>query len=408
MLSTDQNIFNTGSEGQKRMIEYGSLFEELHIIIYTKSGFRIQNLGFNGKNNVFIYPTNSWIKLLYFRDTYKIAKKIFLNSKSYIQNSFVITTQDPFETGFMGYLLKRKFKLPLQIQIHTDFLSPYFWRESFKNKIRVLLGKWLIKKADCIRVVSGRIKKSILSRLNLNSEVQPRILELPIFVDTEKIKNTPIKTDLHKKYPDYDFIILMASRLTKEKNIEMALKALREIINTKTNIRTSDVQNINDNLGTSEAQTLKNQRKLVSILLLIVGDGQERENLEFRIQNLGLENNIKIENWTDDLASYYKTADLFLNTSNYEGYGRAIIEALAADCPVLTTDVGVASEIIEFGKSGIIIKPRDTKALIESILEIIRSRQNYRGRIREGVIKNKTEYLSQYKKTFSFCAFRKK
>ena len=394
MLSTDQNIFKAGSEVQARMIEYGQLVQELHIITYTKHNPNdYPSAAKKISNNVWAYSTNTSWKPLYFRDAYRIGKKIINQlpiTHAYRQAGnyqLLITAQDPFETGLAGYLLKRKFGLPLQIQIHTDFLSPYFWQESFKNKIRVLLGKWLVKKADCLRVVSQRIKNSILrSSQDIRSCDDPNIHVLPIFVDMEKIKNAPIKTDLHKKYPGYDFIILMASRLTREKNIGMAIEAMAELFN----VRTSEVQSIER-----------------SILLLIVGDGPEREALRLKAKSYNLKSNIVFESWTDDLISYYKTADLFMLTSNYEGYGRTLVEAGASGCPALTTDVGVAPEIIKFGESGIIIKPRDTKALAESILEIMRSRQNYRGRIGEGVIKNKNEYLSQYKKTFSFCSSRK-
>lgn len=383
MLSTDQNIFKEGSEARGRMIEYGSLAEELHIIVYADAKNTNKMRMMRISENVFVYLTNTRFKLFYFWDAYKIGKTIIRNWKLEIRNScdkVIVTSQDPFETGLVGYWLKKKFGIPLQIQVHTDFLSPYFWQESLKNKIRVLLGKWLVQRANCLRVVSQRIKESILRKSDFNiKEVRlPEIDILPIFVDVEKIKNTPVKTDLHKKYPGYDFIILMASRLTKEKNISMAIEAMQEIRNEK----------------------IENRKTL----LLIVGDGSERKNLGFRIQDLGLENNVKIESWTDDLISYYKTADAFLNTSNYEGYGRTLIEASVSGCPVLTTDIGIASEIIEPRKSGIIIKPRDTKALVESILEIIRTRKSYRGQIKEAIIKNKNEYLSQYQNTFDSCA----
>ena len=297
MLSTDQNILKAGSEAQNRMIEYGRLVEELHIIVRCQAlDVRFPKIG-----NVVIHPARLW-------QMYATGKKVI---KSLSYSSMIITCQDPFEIGLIGYWLKRKFKLPLQLQIHTDFLSPYFWKESWKNKIRVLMGKALIKKADGIRVVSERLKKSLLT---LGYALNP-IYVLPIFVDAEKIKNSPINADLHKKYPDYDFIILMSSRLTKEKNIKMAIEAFSEAISHKTEFRS---------------------------LLLIVGEGPERKNLESRIVNYELSDNVKIEPWTDDLVSYYKTADLFLLTSNYEGYGRTAVEAQAAGLPVLMTDVGVA------------------------------------------------------------------
>ncbi len=364
MLSTDQNIFKTDSAARERMKDYGTIADELHIIVYTNKLTTNNSQPTTLTDNVFIYPTNSKFKFFYFRDAYKISKPLVVSRKL-----SVITAQDPFETGLVGYLLKRKFQLPLQIQIHTDFLSPYFWRESIKNKLRVLLAKWLIPKADGIRVVSQRIADSLRSKIR---DQRSKITILPIFVDVQKIKNTPVKTDLHKKYPNHDFIILMASRLTREKNIGMVIEAISNIKNP---------------------------------LLLIVGDGPEIKNLQLTTYNLELQNSVKFEPWSSDLISYYKTADLLLLTSNYEGYGLTAVEAAAADLPVVMTDVGVA-----IGK---VIPVGNIKVLTEVLEDLIVNKI-----AREKIIKEQNaffrywptldDYLQKLKQSWQNCCLSPK
>ena len=134
MLSTDLKIFESGSESEKRIKDYGSLVEELHVIVKAASDSST-SLGAGKQQaasiigNVFLYPTNDRHKFLYFFNAYRIGKSIIRNWKLEIRNC-VITAQDPFETGLVGYWLKRKYKPPLQLQVHTDFLSPYFLRKS--------------------------------------------------------------------------------------------------------------------------------------------------------------------------------------------------------------------------------------------------------------------------------------
>ena len=365
MLSTDKNILIGGSESQQRMIDYGSLVEELHIVVKV-SGFKFQDLRLG---NVFVYPTHSRFKSLYLFDAYRIAKRII--SKLPTANCQLLTTcQDPFETGLIGYWLKRRFGLPLQIQVHTDFLSPYFWRESIGNKVRVILGRRLVKRADGLRVVSERIKESILQTTNY--KLQTNISVLPVFVDVEAIKNAPIKIDLHKKYPGR-FIILMASRLTREKNIGLAIRAMKEII-----------------------------KDYPEILLLIVGDGPVKRNLRLTTHNLQLENNVKFEDAVpfETLISNYKTADLFLLTSNYEGYGRTAVEATAAGLPVIMTDVGVAI--------GLVAPVGDKKTLIEK-LELLVASKEKRNKVLESqkavleFYDSKNDYLSKIKESWQNC-----
>jgi glycosyltransferase involved in cell wall biosynthesis len=379
MLSTDENIFKEGSEVRNRVFEYGKLVEELHIIIKSQiPNPKSQNFG-----NVFLYPTSSKFIFLYFFDAYKTASKIIRNWKPArpaggleIRNC-IVTCQDPFETGLVGYLLKKKFsargrsalggKISLHIQIHTDFLSQYFWKESLKNKIRIFIAKRIIPKADGIRVVSERIKRSIIVNCKLKIE-NSAIAVLPIFIDIEKIKNAPIKTDLHKKYPG-KFIVLMASRLTREKNIELAIKSAKNLIPNRPNL-----------------------------LFLIVGSGPEESKLKAISHNLKA--NVVFEPWSDDLSSYYKTSDLFLLTSDYEGYGMTVIEATAAGLPVLMTDVGVSvGSIIPVGNSEILAERLNS--LVSNSLERKRILENQKRILND--MPSKIEYLNLIKQSWSRC-----
>jgi glycosyltransferase involved in cell wall biosynthesis len=343
MISRDRNIFNPNSDVRQRMIEYGKLVEKLHIIVLSRP-----------------------FKLL------KIGKSI--------KGFDLITAQDPFEAGLVGWVFAKMFGASLQLQIHTDFLSPYFARESLLNRIRVLIAKFLIPHAVCIRVASERIKDSLLRITNY----ELRITNLSIFVDVEKIKNAPIRTDLHAKYPQFDFTILMASRLTKEKNIPLAIDVIKEICDAS---RDANIQmHANDtNVG-----------------LIIVGDGPEKQNLKSQISNLKINENIKIENWTDDLISYYKTADLFLLTSHYEGYGRTLVEAVAAGCKIISSDVGIAGEILPKEN---IFEVNNKEQLKEKIIKAIKGelpQTKFRSKIQT---KTKEEYLEEYKKSWKQCAY---
>jgi len=281
-----------------RVKEYAGLVEEYHVIVFAK-----RSLGLKSKQiapNAWIYPTNSMLRWLYPLDAVRIGKKI---------KATTITTQDPFESGWTGLKLKKIKKIPLEVQIHTDIFSPYF--SGFQNKVRKFLARTVLAKADKIRVVSNRIRDSLVERWPaLATKIEVR----PILVDIDKIKNATVKVNLHDKYRQFSKIILMASRLTKEKNIDLAIEAMPMILT-----------------------------KMPKVGLIIVGSGPEEEILKSKADKL--KDNIIFEPWSDDLPSYYKTADLFLNTSLFEGYGMTLVEAKAVGCPIVSTDVGVAKEI---------------------------------------------------------------
>ena len=331
MLSSDKRVLENGSDVWRRMRDYESLTDNLEIMFVTK---------------------NNYLKNFFHKTKIKPD---------------VVTTQDPFELGFLGWFMARKFKAGLQLQIHTDFLSPHFKKESLKNRIRILIAKFLLPKADCVRVVSERIALS-LKRGNWKLKAEPVVL--PIFVDIPKIKEAPIVIDLHKKYPQFEKIVLMVSRLTKEKNVELGIKVFQQVL-----------------------------RDYPKTGLVIIGDGPDSKKLmKLALRLCSVQAKLKaiiIEPWTNELASYYKTANCLLLTSNYEGYGLTFVEAAAAGCPIVATNVGIAREVTDY-----VCEVGDMECLSENLVKVLSG--DYKPpRLPE--LPTKEEYLDGYKKSWEIC-----
>lgn len=372
MISTDRKIFEENSVVRQRVVEYGKLVEELKIIIFSSStrvlGSKYQVVSISN-SNITLYPTNSKNRWFYIFDAIRLGLKMKLNK------DWLVTTQDPFETGLVGWLITRKSDAKLQLQVHTDFLSKYFRKESFLNRIRVELAKFLIPKADRIRVVSGRIKRSIIGHGLIKNE--SKIQVLPIFVDLEKIKNTQLQFDSRSRYPQFDFVFLITSRLEKEKNIKMLIEAFAEVV-----------------------------KKHPKVGLVILGEGSVRKSLQFTVDDLQLSDEIVFEGWQDSLVSYYKTADLFLLSSNYEGFGMTLVEATSLGCPILTTNVGLVGEILT-EENSLVCNVGDKDCFAQKMLWAIENKsklkelnQKAQTEIENKLIKTKKEYLREYKKSW--------
>ena len=72
-----QNIFEENSAVRQRMIEYGSLFQELHLIVFTPNSEKFKNEKLS--SNVFLYSSRTKIRIFYLFDFIKIAKSIIKN-----------------------------------------------------------------------------------------------------------------------------------------------------------------------------------------------------------------------------------------------------------------------------------------------------------------------------------------
>ncbi|MFA4890430.1 MAG: glycosyltransferase family 4 protein [Candidatus Paceibacterota bacterium] len=113
--------------------------------------------------------------------------------------------------------------------------------------------------------------------------------------------------------------------------------------------------------------------KIKNTHFLVLGDGQEKENIKSQISKLKIDDNVhllgKIEH--DKIAGYLKEADLFVLNTNYEGMSHAILEAMSAGAPVVSTNVGGNPELIESGKEGILVNYNDKEELLAAMTKIL-------------------------------------
>jgi glycosyltransferase involved in cell wall biosynthesis len=104
--------------------------------------------------------------------------------------------------------------------------------------------------------------------------------------------------------------------------------------------------------------------------LVILGEGDLRGELETLVKAKGLEGRVLMPGFVDNPAPWYRTADLFVLSSDYEGFGMVIVEALACGVPVISTDCPSGpAEILENGRYGRLVPIGDEHALARAIGE---------------------------------------
>jgi glycosyltransferase involved in cell wall biosynthesis len=271
-----------------------------------------------------------------------------------------VTSQDPFEAGIVAFITAKVFKLRLQFQLHTDCFDDYYRRHSIMNMIRAFIAKILIPRADNLRTVSERVASTIRDMRLLEAD---KISVLPIYTDVDAVRRRVPTFSLKQKYNEFSTIIVTVSRLEKEKNLTLALSAFQKIL-----------------------------KRLPSAGLVIAGSGREDKWLHEYARHLGILASVRFEGWVTDTAALYRSADLMLQTSFYEGYGLSIVEALALGCPAVSTDVGIAKE------AGAEVCNFDPGEIAIVSLNMIESGK--RGELNPKFKMSKTQYLEQYKDTF--------
>jgi glycosyltransferase involved in cell wall biosynthesis len=106
--------------------------------------------------------------------------------------------------------------------------------------------------------------------------------------------------------------------------------------------------------------------------LLILGEGEERSNLERLAIELGIQNDVSMPGFVDNPFAFMAKASVFVLSSAWEGFGNVLVEALACGCPVVATDCRSGPrEILDNGRYGRLVPVGDHEALAKAILETL-------------------------------------
>ncbi len=332
-ISNDPAIFDATSAARSRMRAYAAHMGELHILSAAGPSARDEQEG-----NLYLHPIRTW-KLFRVHSLALRARALVL-----VAGIDVVSAQDPFEHGLAALRAVQGTKARLHIQVHTDFLSPWFLRDGNWRSSQVampLLNRWrrriadgVLPRADGIRVVSERIKASLLARYG--SKI-PEPVVIPVMVDSDAPAPVPLPA-----HPTFTFALIAVGRLEREKRIDDILMALKLVI-----------------------------KHYPMAGLFVVGDGRERAHLERMARSLGLADNVVFLGNRPDARSLMASAHAFIQASAYEGYGRTLIEAALAKVPIITTDVGIVGEVFKGYEDVLAVPVADPTALSLAVVGLI-------------------------------------
>ena len=113
------------------------------------------------------------------------------------------------------------------------------------------------------------------------------------------------------------------------------------------------------------------------VLLEILGEGDQRINLESKIANLQLGKEIKLLGSLDNVQEYFWKSDIYIHSATTEGFGLTLIEAMAAGLPVITLDGGGNKKLIQEGKNGFLIEDQNVKVFSDRIIELFQNKAQY-------------------------------
>jgi glycosyltransferase involved in cell wall biosynthesis len=229
----------------------------------------------------------------------------------------------------------------LVVSEHTTLSRGYAHFDKVRRALMRLSLKWLYPLADA-RVAVSNGAGDDLARLGWLKRSRVTIVYNPIDIPT-RIKSSP---QVEALWGDSGYRILTVGRLKPAKNYPLLLNAFARI---------SDL----------------NAR------LMILGEGPLRKQLERQVRELGIAERVIMPGSFPDPWPFYASADLFVLSSDYEGFGNVLIEAMAAGVPVVSTDCPHGpAEILDGGRFGRLVPSGNAEALADAIAESVAAPAN--------------------------------
>jgi glycosyltransferase involved in cell wall biosynthesis len=117
------------------------------------------------------------------------------------------------------------------------------------------------------------------------------------------------------------------------------------------------------------------KKEFKNATLLILGQGEKEKELKVLVKELNIENSVKFLGFKDNPYKYLYNSDLFVLSSLWEGLPGALIEALACEVPVVSTNCKSGpKEILDNGKIGELVKIKDVSSLSNAMLKVLRDK----------------------------------
>lgn len=220
--------------------------------------------------------------------------------------------------------------------------------------------RYLLKFTDEIVTVSEDLQKYFMAeKLGKKSTVIWNGIPEPQ-VNKEEVRRLGA---LYRKNEN-DFLVGTAVVMSEQKGLKYLVEAARKVV-----------------------------REVPQIKFLLIGDGPKRKELEQQVAEYGLSENIIFPGYQKEIHNHLKTLDIFVLSSLWEGFSIALLEALALELPIVATDVGGNSEIVNNNVTGMLVPSKDPPALKKALLTLYGDqnlRQTFARNGREHFVKNCT------------------
>jgi glycosyltransferase involved in cell wall biosynthesis len=223
---------------------------------------------------------------------------------------------------------------------HGHVLTGYF--PPATNAAVRLAERLLARITDRVVTISPAQRDDIVTRFRIAAAARTTVV--PLGLDLEDLARLdPRAPHLRRRFgiPERALVVGYVGRFVAIKDLETLVRAFARVA-----------------------------AKRPDAALLLVGDGPLRSEIEALVAALGLQSQVHLAGWIEELAPLYATIDVCALSSLNEGTPVALIEGMAAAKPVVATRVGGVADVVEHERTGLLVPSGSPDALADAILRL--------------------------------------
>lgn len=206
-----------------------------------------------------------------------------------------------------------------------------------KDKTYEPVVTFSINESDAITAVSNNLREETYKSFRITKEIEV----IYNFVDVKRFSKKPI--DAFKKViaPNGEKVMVHASNFRKVKRVQDVIKVFAGV------------------------------RKVMPAKLLMIGDGPERSPMEVLAKELGVQDDVRFVGKQEQIEEILLVSDLFVLPSEYESFGLAALEAMAARVPVISSNAGGLPEVNIHGETGYTANVGDVETMSKLAIDLL-------------------------------------
>ena len=325
-VSADASVLEKGSSAERHYLALAEVFDEIHVVVLANTQADVERVA----TNVWVYRIDAQSGAGFARRVRAFARDNLCFNEAVRPD--LVVAEDAMVAAGVGVELARFMVRHLVVAVDRDYFtktesgqSPVsFWEKRRLHRV--------LKAADLITAKTGRLV-DLVSKRYPNSTVE----SLPHFYDFDSYRKGVPLFDVHDRYSEYKFIMVVVASLEADGPLHDVFAAVRSTL-------------LHNKIG-----------------VVVIGSGPAKELFKEKIELLGISDKVVFVSPNEDATPYFKTADLLVEAGTGSASEDTVLRAIVSQLPLVAYKTDLRSDVLEDGESAYLCDPTDSHCLTQKI-----------------------------------------